>query len=285
MQDLTLPSARDERDQLATRVDVLNKVGVLATLPDDMHVMTENVAAFYGVPRDTISALVSRNRDEIEADGYRVVTRSAFEGTYNMQVPSSASKIALFPRRAVLRVGMLLRDSDVARQVRDYLLDVEQVSPRHQAEMLTRADLARMVLESEEEKSILAAALESASSAIEYHERHISEADDIIKVKVWGAWFGLTEPQAFDLLREKKLIYRELIGRRWSNKKQAMEDVYEHRAYAGATFDWFDLRPQHNAPRHHNGQVRQTLYVRAFYADRLADKLGLSRVATDGVQA
>ncbi|MCH5645575.1 hypothetical protein [Gordonia sp. ABSL49_1] len=101
---------------------------MLATLPDDMHVMTESVAAFYGVPKETVRTLVRNNRDEIEADGYRVVTRSAFEESFQTKLPSSASTIALFPRRAVLRVGMLLRDSGVARQVRDYLLAVEEVA-------------------------------------------------------------------------------------------------------------------------------------------------------------
>ena len=124
--DLTLAAARADRDHFIDRMDAIDKVGALVTLPDDMHCTTDMVATFYEVPRDTISAIVSRNRDELDEDGYRVVTRSSFEGTYNMQVPSSASRIALFPRRAVLRVGMLLRDSIVARRVRDYLLDSEK---------------------------------------------------------------------------------------------------------------------------------------------------------------
>ncbi|MFC9768411.1 phage antirepressor KilAC domain-containing protein [Rhodococcus jostii] len=128
MKDITAPNARIERDQLATRTDVLDKVGVLRTLPDDMHVTTDMVAEFYEVPLGTISQLTSRNRDELDSDGYRVVTRGAFEGTYKMSVPSSASRIALFPRRAVLRVGMLLRDSELAKRVRSYLLDAEQAS-------------------------------------------------------------------------------------------------------------------------------------------------------------
>lgn len=36
-------------------------------------------------------------------------------------MPRTAGSVALFPRRAVLRIGMLLRDSPIARQVRDYL--------------------------------------------------------------------------------------------------------------------------------------------------------------------
>jgi hypothetical protein len=36
-----------------------------------------------------------------------------------MDLPSSASTIALYPRRAVLRIGILLRDSPAARRGRD----------------------------------------------------------------------------------------------------------------------------------------------------------------------
>lgn len=133
MLDLTLPEARAQRDSLTARVDVLDKVGTLATLPDDMHVTTDMVATYYEVPTGTIRALVLDNRAELESDGYRVVTRSSFEESYPKQLTSSASRIALFPRRAVLRAGMLLRDSKPARDIRDYLLDAE-VAPRAMSE-------------------------------------------------------------------------------------------------------------------------------------------------------
>lgn len=123
--DLTAPTERITRDELAARTDVLDRVGVLRTLPDDLHVTTDMVAEFYGVGRETVANTVKRNRDELEEDGYRVTTRAAFEERFTMNLPSSASTIALFPRRAVLRVGMLLRDSDIAKQVRTYLLDTE----------------------------------------------------------------------------------------------------------------------------------------------------------------
>lgn len=47
--DLTLASARADRDALADRTDVLDKVGVLRMLPDDAHVTTDAVASFYEV--------------------------------------------------------------------------------------------------------------------------------------------------------------------------------------------------------------------------------------------
>lgn len=46
---------------------------------------------------------------------------------------------AVFSRRAVLNVAMLLRDSVVARQVRTYLLDVEQDGRPHPVDNTLRA--------------------------------------------------------------------------------------------------------------------------------------------------
>jgi hypothetical protein len=140
---------------------------------------------------------------------------------------------------------------------------------------ITRADMARMILAAEEELAVVTAALESATPAIEYHERYVI-TDDVVIVKVWGAQFGLTEPEAFELLRSKNLIYRVQISERWSVTRQRKVPEFEHRARAGKqSFAWFDLRPQHTVARHHNGQVRQTLYVRQAYALDLGRAAGL----------
>jgi len=140
---------------------------------------------------------------------------------------------------------------------------------------ITRADMARMILAAEEELATVTAALEAATPAIEYHERYVI-ADDVVIVKVWGQQFGLTEPEAYTLLREKNIVYRVQIGEKWSATRQRREPVFEYRPRAGRqSFAWFDLRPQHNAPRHHNGQIRQTLYVRQAYALDLGRAAGL----------
>lgn len=154
--------------------------------------------------------------------------------------------------------------------------EIADVTPRQRAELVTKSDLARMVLEIEEEKAVMAAALESASPMIEYHDRYISN-DDAALVEVWGAQFGLTRPQAFAALVDAGMIYRRLIMKRYSDKKHKIVEEYEYRAYA-RYIDWFDLRPQHTVARHHNGQVRQTLYVRQEFALQIAEKLGLKPV-------
>ncbi|TDO18181.1 hypothetical protein EV580_1365 [Mycobacterium sp. BK086] len=132
--DLTLPDARAERDALAGRTDVLDKVGVLRCLPDDMHATTEMVAEFYETSVEAIRQAVKRNRDELDDDGYQVLGRLEVSDKLSLTpdelgMPRNAGSIGLYPRRAVLRLGMVLRDSPVARQTRDYLLDAEQVSP------------------------------------------------------------------------------------------------------------------------------------------------------------
>lgn len=153
-----------------------------------------------------------------------------------------------------------------------------EVAPRHHAELLTKSDLARMVLEIEEEKATMAAALESAAPMVAYHDRYVSN-DDAVLVSVWGAQFGLTQPQAFDVLVEAGMVYRRLIMKRYSKSEDRIVEEYEYRAYA-RYIDWFDLRPQHDAPRHHNGQVRQTLYVRQQFALDIAAKANVERVSS-----
>lgn len=126
--DLTDTAARAERDRLADRTDVIDKVGVLRCLPDDMHATTDMVAEFYKVSIESIRQTVKRNRDELDDDGYRVLSRAEFESDIASlsNLDPKVRSVGLYPRRAILRLGMLLRDSTVARQVRDYLLDAER---------------------------------------------------------------------------------------------------------------------------------------------------------------
>jgi hypothetical protein len=45
---------------------------------------------------------------------------------YICQIQSRARALTIIPRRAIFRIGMLLRDSEVAKKVRTYLLNVEE---------------------------------------------------------------------------------------------------------------------------------------------------------------
>jgi len=152
MTDLTNPERRRERDALADRTDVLDKVGALALLPGDTYTTTDLVAGFYGVDRNVIEQTVSRSRDEFISDGYRILRGSELADILSVtSLDRRAPALAVYPRRAILRVGMLLRDSSVAKQVRSYLLDAERhATGGVDIDKIDRSMLARWVIEAED---------------------------------------------------------------------------------------------------------------------------------------
>ncbi|MEU0830665.1 restriction endonuclease [Streptomyces sp. NPDC005969] len=127
--EAALLESRSLRDGVVDRTHVIDKVKTLPLLPDGMHVTTAMVATYFEVTETVIRAMVFDHREELESNGYRVLTGS--ELSYFKQlsgIQSRTASLALFPQRAVLNVAMLLRDSEVARQVRTYLLDMEYVA-------------------------------------------------------------------------------------------------------------------------------------------------------------
>ncbi|MDQ0762290.1 restriction endonuclease [Streptomyces canus] len=117
------------RDGVLERTDVLDRVKALSLLPDGMHVTTAMVAAYFEVAVKTLESGVEDHREELASNGYQVLTGAPlalFKRASGIQSRSKA--LALFSRRAVLNVAMLLRDSEVARQVRVYLLDMEYLA-------------------------------------------------------------------------------------------------------------------------------------------------------------
>ncbi|WP_371598676.1 restriction endonuclease [Streptomyces sp. NBC_00564] len=123
------------RDSALDRTDVLDRVKTLSLLPDGMHVTTAMVAAYFKVAERAINRLAQRHRDELTVNGLRILRGedlARFKGDtlslYPDSHPQPRSSLALWSRRAVLNVAMLLRDSDVARQVRTYLLDMEYLA-------------------------------------------------------------------------------------------------------------------------------------------------------------
>ncbi len=105
---------------------VLDKAGQLKTLPGTAWATKEQVAEFYQIPIGTIDWVIKNNKDELQSDGYKILGKKELE---NLDIPSLEIPnrgLAILPRRAVLRVGLLLRDSDIAKDVRNYLLDIEE---------------------------------------------------------------------------------------------------------------------------------------------------------------
>ncbi|MFI5756129.1 hypothetical protein [Streptomyces sp. NPDC051569] len=131
-----LLESRTMRDSVMVRVETLDKVKALVMLPDGIHVRTEDVARYFEVSTGVMRQLTARHRAELAENGMRVLRGSDLREyqSDNMSLssgesgsyPQRRSSLTLYTRRAVLNTAMLLRDSDIARRVRTYLLDAEE---------------------------------------------------------------------------------------------------------------------------------------------------------------
>ncbi|RDG38112.1 hypothetical protein [Streptomyces corynorhini] len=132
-----LLESRTMRDSVMGRVEALDKVKALTMLPDGIHVRTEDVARYFEVSTGVIRQLTARHRAELCENGMRVLRGSDLRRFHSDMLslwgegrresyPQAATQLTLHPRRAVLNIAMLLRDSDIARRVRTYLLDAEE---------------------------------------------------------------------------------------------------------------------------------------------------------------
>lgn len=114
-------------------------------MPSTEYDTTRQVTLYYGVDECVIKKQVSLNRDEIMADGVKNlsgvktkeflvsenISPSNFKGYFEAgnQKFSYNSNI-LFPKRAILRIEMLLRDSEIAKLNLYILIEYEKNSKR-----------------------------------------------------------------------------------------------------------------------------------------------------------
>lgn len=155
--------ARTKRDKLADRIDILEKIKVLVTLPNIEMVTAGQIADFYETDPATIRKVYSRHRAEIQSDGYMSLTGKELvrdrlshtnyetrKGHYLVDLGDGSSvKLAtstngLFSIRAVLRFGMLLHDSKIAVEVRNQLLNIRDNADNYTRTKAIDAELSEL---------------------------------------------------------------------------------------------------------------------------------------------
>ncbi|MEV0887057.1 hypothetical protein AB0J03_24910 [Streptomyces microflavus] len=135
--EVALLESRALRVEQMGRVDILDKVKSLVMLPDGIHVRTEDVARYFEVSTEVVRKVIQRHREEVTENGLKLLRGSELQvfhrdmlslwrGGKEESYPQAATQLTLYTRRTVLNVAMLLRDSDIARCVRTYLLDAEE---------------------------------------------------------------------------------------------------------------------------------------------------------------
>lgn len=132
MNDLELVESKDLRITKLDRIEVLDRVGGLILLPIKDVASTKQLSDYFGVELATLKKCVERNSTELKSNGMEVlkgVKLKEFKGELLKVAESvnieSTSSMRIFTRRAILNVAMLLRDSEVAQEIRKYLLDIE----------------------------------------------------------------------------------------------------------------------------------------------------------------
>ena len=132
MNDLTVSSIE--------RQNVLNNNYALQAIQENLNVnglsfhnqmlfTTKMVAEFYGVDERTIKRYVHEHGEELRANGYFLSTGNSlkelklhFVGDIN--VPKFTRQLGVFSFRAFLNIGMLLTESQRAKQLRSRILDI-----------------------------------------------------------------------------------------------------------------------------------------------------------------
>lgn len=140
------------REENMNRVEVLDAVKTLLSLPNTELYTTEMVANYYEVGIEAIQSLIKDNKEELKTNGFKLMKRSEILNVLggqleNFKVPNRGMNI--FTKRTVLNVGMLLRDSKIAQEVRSRLLDIT-----HDAEK-DNGSVSNVISELNEEQQLM----------------------------------------------------------------------------------------------------------------------------------
>ena len=141
MKETQFISDRHLRDKNVGRFEVLEKVKDLLLISGTDYAVLSQVADYYEVGLEAIASLVKDNREELLEDG--LINATGVEtkeilGKFSKDFANQRGYFTcdgikfnhrnnlLFTRRSILRVGMLLRDSVIAKEVRTQLLNIEE---------------------------------------------------------------------------------------------------------------------------------------------------------------
>ncbi|MFF2054151.1 phage antirepressor KilAC domain-containing protein [Leifsonia sp. NPDC058194] len=123
----------------------------------------------------------------------------------------------------------------------------------------------------------LEAKVQEDAPKVEYVDNFLDRTD-VILFKVAASELGMGEHALRSALLDAGWITRRELWH-WSEKRQKNVREYEYFA-ASAHRDKFKSKEQLNAPRHHNGQIKTTLYIYPAALPAIRRRLTLKAVAS-----
>ena len=132
--------ARDLTTSAISRQNVLNNPVALPRIQEALeikplefegrYVLTKQmVADYYGVDIRTISRYIENHQEELEQNGYFICKGKSLKELKlrfgkDIDVPTKTTFLGLFDFRSFLNIGMLLTESEKAKQLRSIILDI-----------------------------------------------------------------------------------------------------------------------------------------------------------------
>ena len=194
MTELQIIDNQEYRNEMIDRIDVLDKVKALLLIPELDGMTIPMLSDYFSVDTKAVRKCYERNQVEIDQDGVALISFGNFSMRQNvslktargqavflhpdgieMSFPTRGAKV--FPKRAILRIGMLLRDSEIAKEIRTQLLNTfEKAAPEQRTmllaeETLLQANFARVQVDKTATKADI---VEASAALAKFQNRHIT---------------------------------------------------------------------------------------------------------------
>lgn len=195
MTNTELLEKKDLREQLIGRIDILGKVKELFLIPK-MDVMTRKlVSEYFEVDVETVKKCYQRNKAEIDGDGVWIKSidflkgqfvpieitqgKTIFQVSENIRLEVPNRGIAVFSQRAILRIAMLLRDSEIAKEVRTQLLNTFEKTSAEQrtSDIDEETQLTLNIVEAFKIGQVTDM-LTASAELTAFHKRHITALEE-----------------------------------------------------------------------------------------------------------
>lgn len=141
MNENEIIESKELRNEMIERINVLEQTKIVLTFKNTDYSTVDLATEFYEVNKKTLENCIRANKEELQQDGLKVYKHKEVKeilesvaNTKNLEcnkqnldidgfkIPTRG--LTLITKRALLRIGMLLRDSEVAKEVRSRLLDI-----------------------------------------------------------------------------------------------------------------------------------------------------------------
>ncbi|MGV6935914.1 hypothetical protein ACWA2B_10405 [Paenibacillus sp. CMM36] len=148
--EMILTESKTMRDELVFKDSVLDKVKQVSMLPGTFELTIDMIANYYEVGYEAVMSIIKRHRDEFnEYAELRVLKGKSLKEFRDVHlelrqiIDSNTRNLTVVNRRGLLRVGMLLTKSEVAKAIRHYLLNVEEITEKEQKQWAVEREIAR----------------------------------------------------------------------------------------------------------------------------------------------